>query len=564
MRLKAIGALLALGGLMLVGCDTSANGGRGFTSLPSSADGTWQKDGVAMCTIADSTMTIGVDTIYSLQVDGSGGLYYSTSGTSAALAGYAWDGQYFIYYGVQLTKRPPVYSYFELSSAADGTWSKGGTDVFTISNSRMDYDGKSGVIIYYDIYDDLHYEYSGNYVALTGYTWDGSSIGFSGIALALRTAAPVDPVVPVVPVTPVMPSANADLLGVTVSRGSLSPAFSPSVLAYSMIVANSVTAMTVDATRADADAAVKISPSQPAALNEGANTISVTVTAQDGTVKAYAVTIVRLAATPPLLTMRDIPGGSFQRDATAGNTSAVSAFRMSDKEVTRAQFSQVVGGDPSNTAYSAAMGCPVQMTNWYHALAFCDRLSIAEGLVPVYSVSGVDFATLAFADIPTGVDLTWSAVTTDWAADGYRLPTVMEWMWAAMGADTEDPGQFNATGYLKAFSGSGGGNAIDDYAWYGVNSDDVNHIVGTKLPNELGLYDMSGNVFEWGWDRYAGFPPAFPSGQLSDFAGQPTGDICVSLGGARNSGAGNFSFGLQNAANAKSQSNGIGFRVARR
>jgi formylglycine-generating enzyme required for sulfatase activity len=228
-------------------------------------------------------------------------------------------------------------------------------------------------------------------------------------------------------------------------------------------------------------------------------------------------------------TLNYVPAGTFQRDATATNTSAVSAFRMSRYEITRAQFAAMLGTDPSDPTYSSGTGDPVQKTNWYHAIAFCNKLSIAEGLTPVYSVSGVNFASLTYGDIPTGTDATWDAAAAAWTANGYRLPTEMEWMWAAMGATA------GTTGYGKAFAGSTGSNAIGDYAVYGYYHTEAGRTttersspVGGKLANELGLYDMSGNIWEWTWDGY----DAFPTGPVTDYRGAASGDYRVLHGGS--------------------------------
>ena len=241
--------------------------------------------------------------------------------------------------------------------------------------------------------------------------------------------------------------------------------------------------------------------------------------------------------------LKYVPGGAFQRDVTTTNISNVSAFRMSEKEITRQQFFDIMGTDPSNPAFSSgSMSDPVQQVNWYHAIAFCNKLSIAEGLTRVYDVAGFDtdqdWIDLDFGDIPTPIDsrdATWDAATANWSANGYRLPTEMEWMWAAMGATSalgyESPTYL--TGYGKLFAGSNatnaagdnGTNLIGDYVWYVDNSSSTSHPVGTTgttgHANELGLYDMSGNVSEWCWD----WGDDYPTGNVVDYRGPDTASV---------------------------------------
>jgi len=332
---------------------------------------------------------------------------------------------------------------------------------------------------------------------------------------------------------------NADLSTLSISTGTLAPAFSAGMTKYSLTVPAKVTSLTITATTAAPNAKVSITPLQPIALAEGINQVTVTVTAESGVQKVYSVAVTRQATldykSTNIGTLIHVPAGTFQRDATATNLSTVSAFRMSKHEITRAQWTAVTGwAGLGENSRSSGTSDPVQNLSWYAAIAFCNKLSLLEGLTPVYAVSGVDFSTLTYAQIPTGEDwywdesesqtpskiaATWNAVTANWSADGYRLPTEMEWMWAAMGADTANPGAVNTSGYARAFAGSTGSNAIGDYAWYTANSTDKTHPAGTKLPNELGLYDLSGNVFEWVWDLNGDYP----AGTVKDYRGATSG-----------------------------------------
>ncbi|EKD83452.1 MAG: hypothetical protein ACD_39C00669G0001 [uncultured bacterium] len=198
---------------------------------------------------------------------------------------------------------------------------------------------------------------------------------------------------------------------------------------------------------------------------------------------------------------------------------------MGQYEVTRAQYTQVTGLRERVNPEEAEL--PADNLSWYDALVFCNRLSILEGLLPAYSIAGSTDPD-NWGKVPIADSQVWNAVICDWTANGYRLPTEMEWFWAAMGADSAVPGQINIAGYQKAFAGSNLRNQIGDYAWYSSNANSNTQLVGSKKPNELGLYGLSGNVSEWCWDFYADYP----AGALCNYQGPETGSKKVDRGGS--------------------------------
>ena len=256
--------------------------------------------------------------------------------------------------------------------------------------------------------------------------------------------------------------------------------------------------------------------------------------------------------------LKYVPGGTYQRDATPANTSSIVAFRMSVRDITRAQFVAITGlADPSSTMYSTGTTDPVQKVNWYHTMVFCNKLSIAEGLTPVYIISGTNNPT-SWGAVPTSDNTTWDAAIANWSATGYRLPTETEWMWAAMGADTANPGQVNTSGYTKAFSGSTGINNIGDYAWT-VDNTGKTQPVGTKYSNELGIFDLSGNVSEWCWDWY----DVYPAGSLTNYYGAAPGTYRITRGGNWAAPDSSATVAYRDYYNPEYQGNFIGFRVVR-
>jgi len=192
-----------------------------------------------------------------------------------------------------------------------------------------------------------------------------------------------------------------------------------------------------------------------------------------------------------------VEAGSFQMGSTDGyaheqpvHTVLISKpFYIAKYEVTFEEYDRFCddthGDRPDDRGWGRGVQ-PVIHVDWNDAVAYCNWLSKKDGLFPCYSGKG-------------------KMVECDFSANGYRLPTEAEWEYAARGGQ-------NSQGFLYA-----GSDNPDEVAWYANNSNDKLHPVGEKEPNELGLYDMCGNMFEWCWDwydqnYYAASPPSDPLG----------------------------------------------------
>ena len=210
----------------------------------------------------------------------------------------------------------------------------------------------------------------------------------------------------------------------------------------------------------------------------------------------------------------DNEDGHYKDEGPVHKVTISRSFLLKKTEVTQGEWRSLMGKNPSYFSDCGA-DCPVERVSWWDSLAYCNALSKSEGLEECYELSDCKGAVgggCDDGDLNCYGDYQCSSVNfKGLGCKGYRLPTEAEWEYATRAGSR---GKYYA-------------DNLDDIAWY---DDDKSHPVGQKSPNKWGLYDVSGNVWEWTWDWYDS--DYYSSSPKVDPLGAKTGHYRVYRGGS--------------------------------
>jgi formylglycine-generating enzyme required for sulfatase activity len=234
-----------------------------------------------------------------------------------------------------------------------------------------------------------------------------------------------------------------------------------------------------------------------------------------------------------------VPGGTYTQSDTDSNSFShtISAFKIGKYQVTydlwytvyqwaiangytfahagTEGYAGTAGAAPTTAKYQ-----PVTTISWRDAIVWCNAYSQKANLAPVYCSDSGFTTAIKISTSSSTIDTTVGSVDNpyvNWSASGYRLPTEGEYQYAASYKDGTTWTPYNyASGATADYSNE---TATGLVAWYYENSGGVTHDVGCKTANALGIYDMSGNVFEWCWDWYGSYPTAASTNYTGPMSG---------------------------------------------
>ena len=244
--------------------------------------------------------------------------------------------------------------------------------------------------------------------------------------------------------------------------------------------------------------------------------------------RSYQVTVQPVVRPPAPAGFVWLPGGQFTMGSPATEQDRISnegpqtqvtltrGFYLGQRKVTQGEYLAVIGSNPSY--FTGDTSRPVEQVNWYDATNYCAQLTARE--------------------------LTAGRISANWA---YRLPTETEWEYACRAGTTtrfyygDDPSY----------------TLVGEYAWYLVNSGMATHPVGQKQPNSWGLFDMTGDVWEWCSDWFGDYP----GGSVSDPKGPTSGSWRVMRGSSWGVVGPVCRSAFRNNSSSSNRSSDLGFRV---
>ncbi len=239
------------------------------------------------------------------------------------------------------------------------------------------------------------------------------------------------------------------------------------------------------------------------------------------------------------------------------NEGTIPNLLVSDHEVTQGEYEEYCkygGSSRPDSNYGVDENFPAYYVSWYDAIVYCNLRSKAELLTEVYKI-GDETDPTKWPDIqgnatdkwcgPSGNNDVWNEITFDETANGYRLPTEAEWEYLARG------------GNLNSHYTYSGSDNIDIVAWYYGFSGDKTHEVKSRAANRLGLYDMSGNVWEWCYDWKGDIS------RLTPATGPASGSYRVKRGGSFADTSDFCSVSYIGYSNPYDRDPSLGFRVVR-